>query len=87
MATTATVTAGEREMVVDAAEVNKMRAGAAWDQTTGRRLVDTYVGRPTRDGNGVAAKVLREEENKVFKFYNAVWMWSSGVKARDFVRL
>ena len=44
-----------------------------------REVADACVGRPTREGDGVAATVLREEVNDVLRCMDAVWIWPSGI--------
>ena len=61
-ATTVAVMAGEMETVVDADKANEMRGDASWEQAVGRGLVDARVGRPTREGSGMAATVFRDED-------------------------
>ena len=64
---TAAVAAGEMETVMDADKADKMRAGVAWERAVGHGLVDVRVVRPTREGDGIATTVFRDEEYKVFK--------------------
>ena len=76
---TVAVLTGEMETVVDMDKADAMRGGAAWDGAVARGFVDTCVGRPTREDNGVAATLFRDEEYAVFKCRNAVLMWPSGL--------
>ena len=85
-ATTVTVTTGEMETVVDADEADEMRGGAAWERAVSCGLVDAHVGRPTQEGNGVAATVFRDKEYGVFKYRDAVWMWPIIVVVGGFMR-
>ena len=85
-ATTAAVAAGETEVVMDADEANKMRGGTVWERVVSCRLVDTRVGRPTREGNNVAATVFRDKEYEAFKCHDVVWIWPIEVVAGGFMR-